>query len=216
MDLVDKNIEKYVQNLSDSESDLLSEITEYTFSNVHQPRMLSGHIQGRVLSFISKTLKPKNILEIGTYTGYSALCLVEGIKKNGKLITIDKDKSLYEKVRYFFDKSEFGKQIIQKIGKAIDVISTLDYKFDLIFIDADKKNYKNYFKMVFPKLNQGGVIIVDNVLWNGKVTELDKYKDDKIALSMDEFNKFVNSFSGISKLILPIRDGLTLVIKDES
>ena len=96
------------------------------------------------------------------------------------------------------------------------MISTLDYKFDLIFIDADKKNYKNYFKMVFPKLNQGGVIIVDNVLWNGKVTELDKYKDDKIALSMDEFNKFVNSFSGISKLILPIRDGLTLVIKDES
>ncbi len=215
MDLVDKNIENYVESLSDSESPLLKEISGYTHKNVHQPRMLSGHIQGRILSFISKIISPKNILEIGTYTGYSALCLAEGLKDDGRLITIDKDKSLYETVNLFFKKSKFEKNIKQKVGIALEIIPTLDVKYDLVFIDADKKNYKNYFDMVIPKLNKGGVIIVDNVLWSGKVTQLDKYQNDKIAVYMNEFNNYIKNKKNISKLILPIRDGLTLIIKNE-
>ncbi|PDH39702.1 MAG: methyltransferase [Rhodothermaeota bacterium MED-G19] len=215
MDLLDKNIENYVESLSDSESPLLKEISGYTHKNVHQPRMLSGHIQGRILSFISKIISPKNILEIGTYTGYSALCLAEGLKDDGRLITIDKDKSLYETVNLFFKKSKFEKNIKQKVGIALEIIPTLDVKYDLVFIDADKKNYKNYFDMVIPKLNKGGVIIVDNVLWSGKVTQLDKYQNDKIAVYMNEFNNYIKNKKNISKLILPIRDGLTLIIKNE-
>lgn len=215
MDLVDKNIENYVESLSDSESPLLKEISGYTHKNVHQPRMLSGHIQGRILSFISKIISPKNILEIGTYTGYSALCLAEGLKDDGRLITIDKDKSLYETVNLFFKKSKFEKNIKQKVGIALEIIPTLDVKYDLVFIDADKKNYKNYFDMVIPKLNKGGVIIVDNVLWSGKVNQLDKYQNDKIAVYMNEFNNYIKNKKNISKLILPIRDGLTLIIKNE-
>ena len=215
MDLVDKNIENYVESLSDSETPLLKEISEYTHKNVQQPRMLSGHIQGRILSFISKIISPKNILEIGTYTGYSALCLAEGLKDDGTLITIDKDKSLYKTVNLFFKKSQFEKNIKQKVGIALEIIPTLDVKYDLVFIDADKKNYKNYFDMVIPKLNKGGVIIVDNVLWSGKVIQLDKYQNDKIAVYMNEFNNYIKNNKNISKLILPIRDGLTLIIKDE-
>ena len=216
MDLIDKNIENYVESLSDSETPLLKEISEYTHKNVHQPRMLSGHLQGRILSFISKIISPKNILEIGTYTGYSALCLAEGLQEDGRLITIDKDKELYEKVNSFFKKSELGKNIKQKIGIALDIIPTLELNYDLVFIDADKKNYKNYFDMVFPKVNVGGIIIVDNVLWSGKVTQLDKYQNDKIAVYMNEFNRYINNHKNISKLILPIRDGLTLITKNEN
>ena len=216
MDLIDKNIENYVESLSDSETPLLKEISEYTHKNVHQPRMLSGHLQGRILSFISKIISPKNILEIGTYTGYSALCLAEGLQEDGRLITIDKDKELYEKVNLFFKKSELGKNIKQKIGIALDIIPTLELNYDLVFIDADKKNYKNYFDMVFPKVNVGGIIIVDNVLWSGKVTQLDKYQNDKIAVYMNEFNRYINNHKNISKLILPIRDGLTIITKNEN
>ena len=177
--------------------------------------MISGHLQGRFLSFVSRMVKPENILEIGTYTGYSALCLAEGLRKKGRLITIDRDKSLKEKVSKFFNKSIFKNQIDQKLGNAIDIIPKLKFNFDLIFIDADKKNYKNYFDSVLPKLNKGGVIIVDNVLWSGKVTQIKKFNDDKIAKYMDEFNRYINGFEGIFKLILPIRDGLTLIIKNE-
>ena len=215
MDFLDKSIEKYAESLSDSESELLTEIHKYTLSKVHQPRMISGHLQGRFLSFVSRMVRPQNILEIGTYTGYSALCLAEGLHQKGRLITIDRDKSLKEKVSNFFNKSIFKNQIEQKLGNAIDIIPNLKFKFDLIFIDADKKNYKNYFDSVLPKLNKGGVIIVDNVLWSGKVTQIKKFNDDKIAKYMDEFNRYVNDFEGISKLILPVRDGLTLIIKNE-
>ena len=215
MDFLDKSIEKYAESLSDSESELLTEIHKYTLSKVHQPRMISGHLQGRFLSFVSRMVRPQNILEIGTYTGYSALCLAEGLLQKGRLITIDRDKSLKEKVSNFFNKSIFKNQIEQKLGNAIDIIPNLKFKFDLIFIDADKKNYKNYFDSVLPKLNKGGVIIVDNVLWSGKVTQIKKFNDDKIAKYMDEFNRYVNDFEGISKLILPVRDGLTLIIKNE-
>tara|TARA_B100000212_G_C27370591_1_gene532358 strand:+ start:771 stop:1421 length:651 start_codon:yes stop_codon:yes gene_type:complete len=216
MDFVDKNIEKYVEALSDKESPLLKEINEFTFRNIHQPRMLSGHLQGRILSFISQIKKPKNILEIGTYTGYSALCLAEGLSTDGKLITIDKDKSLYSIVGDFFSRSKYANQIDQKIGEALNLIPEIKLKFDLVFIDADKKNYKNYFNQVFDMLNVGGVIIVDNVLWNGKVTDLDKNHNDKITVYMNEFNEYIKNNKKVSKLILPVRDGLTIIIKNEN
>ena len=216
MDFVDKNIEKYVEALSDKESPLLKEINEYTFRNIHQPRMLSGHLQGRILSFISQIKKPKNILEIGTYTGYSALCLAEGLSTDGKLITIDKDKSLYSIVGDFFSRSKYANQIDRKIGEALNLIPEIKLKFDLVFIDADKKNYKNYFNQVFDMLNVGGVIIVDNVLWNGKVTDLEKNHNDKITVYMNEFNEYIKNNKKVSKLILPIRDGLTIIIKNEN
>tara|TARA_B100000530_G_C15931159_1_gene476959 strand:- start:1638 stop:2288 length:651 start_codon:yes stop_codon:yes gene_type:complete len=216
MDFVDKNIEKYVEALSDKESPLLKEINEYTSKNVHQPNMLSGHLQGRILSFISKVKNPKYILEIGTYTGYSALCLAEGLKDDGKLITIDRDKSLYEKVNDFFRRSDYATKIEQKIGEALKVIPEIDLTFDLVFIDADKKNYKNYFDNVIDKLSLGGVIIVDNVLWKGKVTDLSKNQKDKIAVYMNDFNDYIKKNKKISKLILPVRDGLTLILKNEN
>ena len=216
MDFVDKNIEKYVEALSDKESPLLKEINEYTSKNVHQPNMLSGHLQGRILSFISKVKNPKYILEIGTYTGYSALCLAEGLKDDGKLITIDRDKSLYEKVNDFFRRSDYATKIEQKIGEALKVIPEIDLTFDLVFIDADKKNYKNYFDNVIDKLSLGGVIIVDNVLWKGKVTDLSKNQNDKIAVYMNGFNEYIEKNKKISKLILPVRDGLTLILKNEN
>ena len=216
MDFVDKNIEKYVEALSDKESPLLKEINEYTSKNVHQPNMLSGHLQGRILSFISKVKKPKYILEIGTYTGYSALCLAEGLKDDGKLITIDRDKSLYKKVNDFFRRSDYATKIEQKIGEALKVIPEIDLTFDLVFIDADKKNYKNYFDNVIDKLSLGGVIIVDNVLWKGKVTDLSKNQKDKIAVYMNDFNDYIKKNKKISKLILPVRDGLTLILKNEN
>ena len=216
MDFLDKSIEKYAERLSDSESELLAEIHKYTLSKVHQPRMISGHLQGRFLSFVSRMVRPQNILEIGTYTGYSALCLAEGLHQKGRLITIDRDKSLKEKVSNFFNKSIFKNQIEQKLGNAIDIIPKLKFKFDLIFIDADKKNYKNYFNQVFDMLNVGGVIIVDNVLWNGKVTDLDKNHNDKITVYMNEFNEYIKNNKKVSKLILPVRDGLTIIIKNEN
>ena len=216
MDFVDKNIEKYVEALSDKESPLLKEINEYTSKNVHQPNMLSGHLQGRILSFISKVKNPKYILEIGTYTGYSALCLAEGLKDDGKLITIDRDKSLYEKVNDFFRRSDYATKIEQKIGEALKVIPEIDLTFDLVFIDADKKNYKNYFDNVIDKLSLGGVIIVDNVLWKGKVTDLSKNQKDKIAVYMNDFNDYIKKNKKISKLILPVRDGLTIILKNEN
>ena len=216
MDFVDKNIEKYVEALSDKESPLLKEINEYTFRNIHQPRMLSGHLQGRILSFISQIKKPKNILEIGTYTGYSALCLAEGLSNDGKLVTIDKDKSLDSIVGDFFSRSKYANQIDRKIGEALNLIPEIKLKFDLVFIDADKKNYKNYFNQVFDMLNVGGVIIVDNVLWNGKVTDLDKNHNDKITVYMNEFNEYIKNNKKVSKLILPVRDGLTIIIKNEN
>ena len=202
MDFVDKNIEKYVEALSDKESPLLKEINEYTSKNVHQPNMLSGHLQGRILSFISKVKNPKYILEIGTYTGYSALCLAEGLKDDVILITIDRDNSLYEKVNDFFRRSDYATKIEQKIGEALKVIPEIDLTFDLVFIDADKKNYKNYFDNVIDKLSLGGVIIVDNVLWKGKVTDLSKNQKDKIAVYMNDFNDYIKTVS-YTHLTLP-------------
>ena len=214
MDFLDKRIEDYCLAYSDRESSLLKEINEFTIKNVHQPRMLSGHLQGRFLSMISKIKKPNNILEIGTYTGYSALCMAEGLSKNGKLITIDKDTSLHKKVLEFFRRSKYKNQIVKKLGNAIDILPEIDDVFDLVFIDADKRNYQKYFEMVLPKVNPDGIILVDNVLWSGKVTDLKGNKDDRLTKVMDDFNKFISNLTDVKKMILPIRDGISIIIKN--
>jgi len=213
MNLIDDNLEKYVESYSDSEPDLLKKINSYTQLNVHSPRMLSGHIQGRILSFLSRIIQPNLILEIGTYTGYSALCLAEGLSNLGKIITIDKDASLQKKVKSFFSESKKNNQIEYMIGDAIEIIPKLECEFDMVFIDADKKNYINYFEMVLPRLKSNGIIIADNVLWSGKVIDTDKIRNDRLTKNMHDFNEFIKNDGRISKIILPIRDGITLIKK---
>ena len=171
--------------------------------------MLSGHFQGRVLSMISKLINPKNILEIGTYTGYSALCLAEGMQSKGKLHTIDTNEELYDLQRKYFNKSNYGDQIIQHVGNALAIIPHLEEAFDLIFIDADKQNYPNYLDILLPKLKTGSVILSDNVLWTGKVIE-PLIKGDKDTEALLKYNKMVNKHPQLETVLLPIRDGLTI------
>jgi len=171
--------------------------------------MLSGHFQGRVLSMICKLINPKNILEIGTYTGYSALCLAEGMQSNGELHTIDIDEELYDFQRKYFNKSKYDSQIHQHLGNALDIIPELEMTFDLVFIDADKENYANYFNCVIDKLNSRGVILSDNVLWSGKVIE-PLQKDDTSTPALIEYNTLLKNDARIESVLLPIRDGLTI------
>jgi predicted O-methyltransferase YrrM len=171
--------------------------------------MLSGHFQGRVLSMISKLIAPKHILEIGTYTGYSALCLAEGMQSGGTLHTIDINEELHELQRKYFDASGFGSNIFQHTGNALEVIPELDQVFDLVFIDADKKNYQKYLELILPKLKKGGVILSDNVLWSGKVVETIK-KEDTDTQALVTYNKLLNDHADLETVLLPIRDGLTI------
>lgn len=209
MSFLPENIEEYVTNHSQEEPELLKQLNRETWQKVLNPNMLSGAFQGRVLSMISKLVSPKNILEIGTYTGYSALCLAEGMQKDGKLITIDKNEELEEFCAGFFEKSDFSTQIEHRIGNALEIIPTLEEKFDLVFIDADKSNYLNYFNLIIDKMNPGGIILSDNVLWYGKVAEKANPKDvDTIALQ--QYNNAINSDARVETVMLPIRDGLTV------
>lgn len=209
MHFIPDNLDDYVVNNSQSEPELLQELNRETWQKVLAPRMLSGHFQGRVLSILSKLIQPKNILEIGTYTGYSALCLAEGMQTDGTLHTIDTNEELYDLQRKYFDKSEYGNQIVQHIGNAIDVIPKLDFVFDLVFIDADKKNYPNYLNIIIPKLKKGSVILSDNVLWSGKVLEAIS-EDDKETKAIVNYNKLLNEHPKLETVLLPIRDGLTI------
>jgi len=209
MDFLPKKIDQYVVAHSQPEPQLLQELSKETWQKVLAPRMLSGHLQGRVLSMLSKLVRPKNILEIGTYTGYSALCLAEGMRKDGKLHTIDINEELYDFQRKYFDKSGYGDQIIQHLGNALEIIPELSENFDLVFIDADKSNYPNYLEMLLPKLKSGAVILSDNVLWSGKVVE--KVKEDDIdTQALLRYNKMLNENLRLETVLLPIRDGLTL------
>jgi caffeoyl-CoA O-methyltransferase len=209
MDFMPEKLNAYVTEHSQKEPQILQELSKETWQKVLVPRMLSGHFQGRVLSMISKLIQPTNILEIGTYTGYSALCLSEGIKKEGTLHTIDKNEELFDFQKKYFDKSEFKDQIYQYVGNALEIIPKLDAKFDLVFIDADKSNYSNYFHLIIEKMNKGGVILSDNVLWSGKVIETLDLKDADTAALL-EYNKLMNTDSRIETVLLPIRDGLTI------
>lgn len=204
-----EDLDRYVQNISQDEPELLAALNRETHQKVLRPRMISGAYQGRLLSFISKLIQPENILEIGTFTGYSALCLAEGLSKTGELHTIDKNEELFDLQSKYFQKSDYSSQIIQHLGNAIKIIPDIKKQFDLVFIDADKKNYNNYFDLVFPKINSGGVIITDNVLWYGKVIEPTK-KGDKDTALLKAFNQKLAEDDRLENILLPIRDGLLL------
>lgn len=209
MHFLPDEIDDYAVHHSQSEPELLAALNTETWQTVLNPRMLSGNFQGRLLAMIAKLLQPKNILEIGTYTGYSALCMCEGMQTNGSLHTIDRNEELYDLQRKYFDLSNYGAQIHQYVGNALDIIPTIDKKFDLVFIDADKANYANYFDLIIDKMNPGGVILSDNVLWSGKVVQEINPKDiDTIALVA--YNKKVNEDQRVETVLLPIRDGLTI------
>lgn len=210
MHFIPENLDDYVVSHSENEPELLQELNRETYQKILQPRMLSGHYQGRILSMISKLVNPKNILEIGTYTGYSALCLAEGMQSNGVLHTIDVNEELVDFQRKYFDKSGYGKQIHQYLGDALEIIPKLDTTFDLVFIDADKENYSNYFNVIIDKLNNGGIIISDNVLWSGKVLETTFKKDDTSTPALIEYNALLKKDKRIETVVLPIRDGLTI------
>jgi len=207
MEFIEEEIENYAISHTDKEPELLAELNRETWANVMIPRMLSGHLQGRILSMFSKITNPENILEIGTYTGYSALCLAEGLKLNGSLHTLDINEECTSVANRYFKKSNFSKNIIQHIGEALEIIPNLNCNFQLAFIDADKKNYSNYFDAIIDKMDIGGLIIADNVLWSGKVTKEEK---DYETVALDEYNKKMLNSDRVESILLPVRDGLMI------
>lgn len=209
MHFISEELENYVEQHSQNEPELLVKLFKETHQKILQPRMLSGHFQGRVLSMLSKIINPTTILEIGTYTGYAALCLAEGLHKDGTLDTIDIKEELVSIQQKYFDLSPWKNQITAHLGDALEIIPSLNKKFDLVFIDADKENYINYFNMIVPMMNKGGIILSDNVLWSGKVLEELNPKDMSTKILL-EYNKIVNEDSRVETVLLPIRDGLTV------
>ena len=211
MEFIDPLLDKYVCEHTANESDLLKKINRETHLEVLQPRMLSGHFQGRVLSMFSKMIQAENILEIGTYTGYSALCLAEGLTPIGKLVTIDINEELASRVRGYFAESPYSQQIEYLIGDAMTIIPNLKSQFDIVFIDADKSNYINYYHLVFSMVKVGGYIIADNVLWSGKV--IDSTQTDKDTQLLREYNRLNHMDDRVEEILLPIRDGLMIARK---
>lgn len=211
MDFLNQELEKYIEQHTTSEPDVLKRLSRETYAKVLMPRMLSGHIQGRILSMLTHMIKPENVLEIGTFTGYSALCFAEGVKEGGKVYTIDINEELETMVRGFFKQAGAEDKISYLIGNALNIIPQLDVVFDMVFIDADKINYLNYYTMVFDKVRQGGFIIADNVLWSGKVVGGGKIDKDTKAIL--DFNDFVHTDSRVENVLLPVRDGLMILRK---
>lgn len=207
-----EEIEEYSAAHTEEESALLKSLNRDTHANILSPRMLSGHMQGRFLSMISRMIRPDRILEIGTYTGYSGICFCEGLNPGGKLITIDVNEELESFTRRYFDQSPFKDQIDYRIGNALDIIPSLTDTFDLVFIDADKINYSSYFNLCLEKVRPGGFLIADNVLWSGKVVEQLK-KVDKDTQALLDFNRMVHEDPRVSNILLPIRDGLMILQK---
>ena len=204
---INKEILEYAELFSQKEPDLLKELNRETNLKILNPRMLSGAYQGRILSMISKLLQPKNVLEIGTYTGYSALCILEGLDPNGTIHTIDKNEELINIQRKYFNKSKKGNKIIRHNGDALNIIPKINESFDLIFIDADKENYANYFDAIIDKMDIGGLIIADNVLWSGKVTQA---KKDEETQALDNYNKKIVTSDRVETVLFPVRDGLMI------
>ena len=213
MDFISDDIMTYAINHTQEESNLLKALNKETHQKILQSRMISGHFQGRVLSFISQLIRPETILEIGTYTGYATLCLAEGLTKNGKIHTIEINEELIDFQKKYFDQSKFKNQIFTHLGDAIDIIPKLKLKYDLIFLDADKANYPNYMEMVVPKLKRGGVLVADNVLWSGKVLDYQQKRDDIETKSIKLFNELVKKDKRLETVLLPIRDGLMICKK---
>jgi predicted O-methyltransferase YrrM len=210
MELINEQIQHYAEQHTSAETDLLKKIDRDTHAKVLMPRMLSGHLQGKVLSMLSHMIRPKCILEIGTYTGYSALCLAEGLQEDGKLITLDINEELEDRVRTYFAVSALGEKIDYRIGNAAIIIPGLTETFDLVFIDADKERYSLYFDQVIDKVRIGGFIMADNVLWSGKVLNA---KPDKDTRAIVEFNKKIQEDRRVENVLLPIRDGIMLMRK---
>ncbi len=212
MEFISKKLYNYIKNHSIEESDLLKELERETKLKTLNPRMLCGSHQGRVLSLISKIKQPKLILEIGTFTGYSTLCLAEGMSNDGFIHTIDINEELYDFQRKYFNRSKYGDRIIQHVGNALEILDSINLKFDLIFLDADKENYSRYLEKIVNKLNVKGVLITDNVLWSGKVVA--SISDDDLSTKeIDNFNKILNQRDDMETILLPLRDGISLSIK---
>lgn len=212
MEFLPKNIDDYACSHTQNESQILSELNRETWAKVLIPRMLSGHLQGRSLSMFSKMIRPKSILEIGTYTGYSAICLAEGLQNNGKLYTIDINEELESMSSSYFKKAGIADKVTQFVGNALEIIPTINDRFDLVFIDADKENYSNYFDIVIDKMPVGGFIIADNVLWSGKVVE--KVSDnDSETKALINYNSKIHQSERVENLLLPVRDGLMICQK---
>jgi len=209
MHFISEDLENYVTAHSENEPEILQQLNRETHQKILQPRMLSGHFQGRVLSILAKLIQPKNILELGTYTGYATLCLAEGLHEEGTIDTIDINEELEDIQNKYFELSGKRNQIVQHVGNALDIIPQLNKKFDLVFIDADKENYINYWNLIVPMMNKGGVILSDNVLWSGKVLEEIK-KNDKSTPILIAYNKLVKDDPRVETVLLPIRDGLTV------
>lgn len=207
-----QDIEKYILDHSEPESDILRELNRETNVHIYHPRMLSGHLQGRVLKMLSSMIKPENVLEIGTYTGYSAICLAEGLQPNGKIHTIEINDELEDFIRPYIKKAGFENKIILHFGDALKIIPTLNINFDLVFIDGDKREYIEYYNSIINSVIKGGYIIADNVLWDGKVTESNENMDEQ-TLGIVNFNKMVQEDSRVSNVIFPIRDGMMIMQK---
>jgi caffeoyl-CoA O-methyltransferase len=212
MEFIDEKIEEYALAHSQPENEVLKKLNRETHLKVLSPRMLSGHLQGNFLSMISKMIKPLQILEIGTFTGYSAICLAQGLQPGGKLHTIDNNEQLEKMTRSFFEQAGLASIIHYYIADAAELIPTLNEQFDMVFIDADKKNYSNYYDMVFDKVRPGGYIIADNVLWSGKVLDTEKNNDRETVL-IHEFNKKIHNDPRVEHQLIPIRDGLMIARK---
>ena len=209
MEFLPKEIDDYVLKHTPKESEILYQINRETHLKVMQPRMLSGHFQGQLLKFLVEMIQPQSILEIGTYTGYSAIAMAEGLPENGKLVTIDINLELEKMIDNFITTAKLKDKIVQLTGSALEIIPTLTQRFDLVFIDADKRNYKNYLDLVIDKVNSGGYILTDNVLWSGKVTLPNSQMDLDTKL-INEYNEYVQSHPKLKSILLPVRDGLYL------
>lgn len=210
MELLNETLKLYLEQYCEPEPELLKHIDRETNLKVLMPRMVSGHYQGRVISLLTKLVNPKNILEIGTFTGYATLCFAEGLAEGGKIITIDINEELEDRVRGYFAQSAYADKIDYRIGNAMEIVPTLKETFDMVFIDADKKNNLNYYNLVFNQVKPGGLIIVDNVLWSGKVVA---QKEDKDTSNIINFNDEIAKDQSVEKLILPVRDGLFIIRK---
>lgn len=213
MEFIPKEIEAYAEAHTEPESELLRQLNRDTHAKVMRPRMLSGHLQGRLLALFSRLIRPHRILEIGTYTGYSALCLCEGLAADGKIITIDSNEELESFTSAAFARSEYAAHIDYRIGKALAILPTLAGPFDLVFIDADKVNYSRYYDMILDKLRPGGIIMADNVLWSGKIVETSARQSDRDTMALLAFNKKIREDQRVKCLLLPVRDGIMVAQK---